>query len=243
MYIHIYLYGPHSSQLEKLFWTFLHKDQVIQVWNYFRVGKCPFSFLSELSLLFYSTEDLQGNLIFLRSDPHSHVSTITPARKLCSHQINGHLSSDLINIIQTWFIIYCTWMSTRVRGCLMDICATATHYFQHVILNSAGVHSIFPEPQARGQGPASAGPPQWHGEIWMDLALSKLHFRQMETGPPLAANGLPFFPHWWNGESMTSWLRGQRLWIQWALMTVWEVSILWSVPETFGNEEDQFWLL
>lgn len=39
---------------------------------------------------------------------------------------------------------------------LMDICATGAHYFQHVILNSAGVHSIFPEPQARGQG-ASLG--------------------------------------------------------------------------------------
>lgn len=35
---------------------------------------------------------------------------------------------------------------------LMDICATGAHYFQQVILNFAGVHSIFPEPQARGQG-------------------------------------------------------------------------------------------
>ncbi len=128
----------------------------------------------------------------MRSDPHTRQHS-TPARKPCNHQINGHLSSDLINIIQTWFIIYCTWMSTRVRGCLMDICATAAHYFQHVILNSAGVHSIFPEPQARDQGPVSAGPPQWHGEIWQDLALSKLHFRQKETAPLQAANGLLFF--------------------------------------------------
>lgn len=40
-----------------------------------------------------------------------------------------------------------------------------------------------------------------------------------------------FFSRWRNGKSMTSWLRGQRLRIQWALMTVWEVSSLWSVPE------------
>lgn len=40
-----------------------------------------------------------------------------------------------------------------------------------------------------------------------------------------------FFSPWWNGESMTSWLRGQWLRIQWALMTVWEASSLWSVPE------------
>lgn len=49
------------------------------------------------------------------------------------------------------------------------------------------------DPGARG--PVLAGPPQWQGEIWQDLALSKLHFSQMETAPLHAANGLAlFFP-------------------------------------------------
>ncbi len=130
----------------------------------------------------------------MRSDPSPHVSTLLLLENRAITKSMAISQATLLISSKQWFIIYCTWMSTRGRGCLMDICATAAHYFQHVILNSAGVHSIFPEPQARDQGPVSAGPPQWHGEIWQDLALSKLHFRQKETAPLQAANDCFFFP-------------------------------------------------
>lgn len=94
---------------------------------------------------------------------------------------------------------------------------------------SALSFSLSSRPGARGT--VSVGLPQWQGEIWQDLALSKLHFSQTETAPLHAANGLVFFSPWWNWESMTSWLQGQWLRIQWALMTVREASSLWSVPE------------
>lgn len=115
------------------------------------------------------------------------------------------------------------WISVRQQPIISSM--------SYWILQECTQFSLSRRPGAQGQGLVSAGPPQWHGEIWQDLTLSKLHFRQMETAPLQAANGLLFFSRWRKGESMTSWLRGQRLRIQWALMTVSEVSSLWSVPE------------
>lgn len=78
-------------------------------------------------------------------------------------------------------------------------------------------------PWAAGPGPG--------GQFRISLCQNYISVRRRRPlCMPLMDCSFSFSP-WWNWESMTSWLRGQRLWIQWALMAVWEASSLWSVPE------------
>lgn len=77
------------------------------------------------------------------------------------------------------------WISVRQEPIISSM--------SYWILQECTQFSLSRRTGARGQGLVSAGPPQWHGEIWQDLALSKLHFSQMETAPLQATNGLLFF--------------------------------------------------
>lgn len=127
-------------------------------------------------------------------------------------------------------------MSTRVHGLSWWISVRQEPIISSMsywILQECTQFSLSRRPGARGPGGQfRLGCHSGKGKSDR-ISLSKLHFSQMETAPLHATNGLLFFffSRWWNWESMTSWLRGQRLWIQWALMTVWETSSLWSMPE------------